>query len=172
MKTTTKKRTTPKAELVDIPLAKLVRNEANRTSYDVSDLAKSIKKHGLLTPLRVRPRGTVYEILAGERRWRALLLAGMRVARCEIVNVSDATALTELATENSKRQDLDPVQRSQLMRLLETVGFLISETENSYVLSSIEESTPCDWTIAKLHVLEVSRVSPIAQWTHGEATHD
>jgi ParB family chromosome partitioning protein len=98
-----------------------------RTSLDeesLAELAESIKIHGILQPVLVRPlAGTGYELIAGERRWRAAQLAGVdRVPA--IVRPSEDSERLELALiENMARSDLTPVQAAQACAaLVEELG--------------------------------------------------
>jgi ParB family transcriptional regulator, chromosome partitioning protein len=64
-----------KAQIRDLPISKILPNPAQpRLSYDeesLTELADSIREHGVLQPILVRPSGSKYELIAGERRWRA-----------------------------------------------------------------------------------------------------
>ncbi len=109
--------------VVVIPLAQLERHPLNRIidtgSEEIQKLAASIAEHGQLEPMRVRPIGQGrYQIISGERRYHALTIARSYGAKCIVVATDDATALKEVAAANSNRQDLNPVERGELMQLL------------------------------------------------------
>lgn len=70
------------------------------------ELAESIKNTGLINPITVRPAADGFELLAGERRWRAAKLSGATSIACHIVKVSDEQAFDILTVENLQRQDL------------------------------------------------------------------
>ena len=103
-----------------------------RTRFDaepLGELAESIRQHGLLQPLLVRRHHDGYELIAGERRWRAARLAGLSsvpaVVRSETGN--DEQLVLGLI-ENLQRSDLDPVEEARgLMRLTEEFGLTHEE---------------------------------------------
>lgn len=95
-----------------------------RTDLDdesIAELADSISKFGLLNPILVRPQGEGYQIIAGERRWRASRIAGLeRVPVC--VRASTETESLEMALiENLQRRDLNAVEEARGYRKLLTV---------------------------------------------------
>ncbi|MGI9464006.1 MAG: ParB/RepB/Spo0J family partition protein [Aestuariivirgaceae bacterium] len=81
---------------------------------ELDDLAKSIADKGLLQPIVVRPRrdGTTYEIVAGERRWRAAQRAGIHDVPVLIRELDDGEALEVALVENIQRTDLNPLEES------------------------------------------------------------
>ena len=88
----------------------------------LEDLANSIRKQGVVQPIVVRPlKGTDnYEIIAGERRWRATQLAGLHEIPAIIKDVSDQTAMCLALIENIQREDLNPMDEARaLSRLLQ-----------------------------------------------------
>ncbi len=88
----------------------------------LEDLANSIRKQGVVQPIVVRPlKGTdSYEIIAGERRWRATQLAGLHEIPVIIKDVSDQTAMCLALIENIQREDLNPMDEARgLSRLLQ-----------------------------------------------------
>ena len=82
-------------------------------------LAESIKEHGVISPILVTPgKGGTYKIVAGERRWRASKLAGLKESPC-IIKELNAQELSELAmVENLQRDDLNPIEESEGYRYL------------------------------------------------------
>lgn len=85
-----------------------------RRSFDAAalqDLAQSVREKGVLTPLLVRPAAQGYEIVAGERRWRAARLAGLGVVPIVVRDMNDEEALDLALIENVQREDLNPVDR-------------------------------------------------------------
>jgi len=103
-----------------------------RTRFDaepLGELAESIRLHGVLQPLLVRPLADGYELIAGERRWRAARLAGLQavpaVVRGDAAN--DAQLVLGLI-ENLQRTDLDPIEEARgLRRLIEEFGLTHEE---------------------------------------------
>ncbi len=108
-------------ELVDLNPHQ-ARQRFDETALD--ELRQSIQQHGVLEPLLVRPRGERYQIIAGERRYRAAINAGLSYVPVLIhpdVDDTDAAILTTL--ENLQREDLDPEDEArQFARLLELTG--------------------------------------------------
>lgn len=86
---------------------------------DLEDLAKSIRDKGLLQPLVVRPRaGGEFEIVAGERRWRAAQKAGVHEVPVLIRDLSDGEALEIALIENIQRSDLNPLEEARAYGML------------------------------------------------------
>jgi ParB family chromosome partitioning protein len=98
-----------------------------RTRMDeasLEDLAASIREQGVVQPILVRPvEGGRYEIVAGERRWRASQLAGLAEVPVFVKQVPDQAALALALIENIQREDLNPLEEAQgLQRLIEEFG--------------------------------------------------
>lgn len=85
-----------------------------RTNFDkesLQELAQSIKEHGILQPITVRKNAKgQFEIIAGERRWRAAQLAGLHEVPVLIKNIEDRAALELAIIENVQREDLNPIE--------------------------------------------------------------
>ncbi len=101
-----------------LPLEFVTPNPRNpRRSFadsDLTDLAQSIREHGIVQPVVVRPAGKTghYEIIAGERRWRAAQRAGLTELPVIIRDVDDRVALELAIIENVQRADLNPVEEA------------------------------------------------------------
>lgn len=101
-----------------VPLEFVTPNPRNpRRSFadsDLTDLAQSIREHGIVQPVVVRPTGKAghYEIIAGERRWRAAQRAGLTELPVIIRDVDDRAALELAIIENVQRADLNPVEEA------------------------------------------------------------
>ena len=98
-----------------------------RTRMDeasLDELAESIKEHGIMQPVLVRPvDGGRFEILAGERRWRAAQRAGLKDVPALVKMVPDASALAIGLIENIQREDLNPLEQANgLARLIDEFG--------------------------------------------------
>ncbi len=79
----------------------------------LAELAASIRAHGLLQALVVRPEGAGrWTVVAGERRRRAALLAGLRLVPCRVVELDDRAALEVMVVENDARSDVTPLERA------------------------------------------------------------
>lgn len=86
----------------------------------LQELADSIKQFGLLQPILVQDRKDYYEIIAGERRWRAARLAGLKEVPVIIKNYTDQEIVEIALIENIQREDLNPIEEAQAYkRLLE-----------------------------------------------------
>lgn len=87
-----------------------------RNSFDddsLNELAESIRENGIMQPLVVRPIEEGYELIAGERRWRASQLAGLTKVPVIIRDVDDQTALELALIENLQRENLDPIEEAK-----------------------------------------------------------
>ena len=98
-----------------------------RTKMDAASLAElalSIKEQGVMQPILVRPvDGGLFEIVAGERRWRAAQQAGLREIPALVKNVPDQAALAVALIENIQREDLNPLEEARgLQRLIDEFG--------------------------------------------------
>jgi ParB family chromosome partitioning protein len=98
-----------------------------RTKMDaesLAELALSIKEQGVMQPILVRPvDGGRFEIVAGERRWRAAQQAGLREIPALVKNVPDQSALAVALIENIQREDLNPIEEAKgLARLIDEFG--------------------------------------------------
>lgn len=89
----------------------------------LAGLADSIRRYGVITPLTVRRRDTGYELIAGERRLRASIMAGLHSVPCYIVSAEDEDSSLMALVENLQRRDLDFFEQAQgLRRLTELYG--------------------------------------------------
>jgi len=99
----------------------------------LKELADSIRERGVIQPLLVRGLGTGrYEIIAGERRFRAASIAGLKEVPVCIVDVDDQAAAAMALIENMQREDLNPLEESRgLARLIEEFGFTHEQAAKS-----------------------------------------
>ena len=84
----------------------------------LGDLTQSIRQHGILQPLSVRRIGTSYELIAGERRLRAGIQAGLTEIPCIVMNMDDQESGLAALVENLQRQDLDFIEEARGISLL------------------------------------------------------
>ncbi|HEU4828900.1 MAG TPA: ParB/RepB/Spo0J family partition protein [Gemmatimonadales bacterium] len=110
--------------LRDLPVAQVRPNPFQpRTHFDeaaLAELVASIEASGLLQPIVVRSRNGVYEIIAGERRWRAVQKLGWPTVPAVVKEADDQTLLTLALIENLQRHDLSPIDEAQgYQRLIE-----------------------------------------------------
>ncbi len=114
--------------LRSLPISKVEPNEEQpRESFDgekLEALADSIRSHGVIQPITVRRlEGDHYQIIAGERRWRAARMAGLLELPARIVDADDREAMVLALVENLQREDLNPIEQARgLRRLLEEYG--------------------------------------------------
>lgn len=97
--------------------------EQPRKNFDedaLQELADSIKQYGIVEPLIVQDRNTYYEIIAGERRWRAAKLAGLKEVPVIIRNYTDQEIVEISLIENIQREDLNPIEEAQAYKRLLT----------------------------------------------------
>jgi ParB family chromosome partitioning protein len=97
--------------------------EQPRKNFDedaLQELADSIKQYGLLQPILVQDRKTYYEIIAGERRWRAAKLAGLKEVPVIIRDYTDQEIVEISLIENIQREDLNPIEEAQAYKRLLT----------------------------------------------------
>lgn len=101
--------------------------EQPRTRFDetsLEELARSIRANGIVQPVVVRKKGSKYQIVAGERRWRAAQRAGLRKIPITLREIEDEKLLEIALIENIQRQELNPVEEARAYRkLIETIGF-------------------------------------------------
>ena len=84
------------------------------------ELADSIKSQGIIQPLLVRPHGgdNTYQIVAGERRWRAAQLAGLKEVPVFVRELSDKEVMAAALIENLQREDLNPIEEAEALQAL------------------------------------------------------
>ncbi|MEM1231323.1 MAG: ParB/RepB/Spo0J family partition protein [Pseudomonadota bacterium] len=112
----------------EVPVEKITRSRFQpRRDFDdeaLAELAASIKAQGLMQPVVVRPRpGGTFELIAGERRWRASQLAGMTHVPVVVKDANDEQASAMALIENIQREDLNPLEEAMALdRLREEFG--------------------------------------------------
>lgn len=118
-----------------VPIELIARNPRNpRRMFDESelhDLAASLRQHGIVQPVVVRTVSSGYEIIAGERRWRAAQLAGLVEIPVIVRDVDDRTALEIAIVENVQRSDLNPLE--------EALGYEQLIAEHGYTQNDLGE---------------------------------
>lgn len=102
-----------------------------RTFFDeakLEELAQSIKTTGIIQPLLVRPSGGLFELVAGERRWRAAQIAGLGRVPAIVREIPDDRLLEFALVENIQRQELNPIEEANAYRrLIESLGLTQDE---------------------------------------------
>jgi ParB family transcriptional regulator, chromosome partitioning protein len=114
-----------------LPLDRIVSNpEQPRLEFDedsLQELAASIREHGVLQPILVRPTGNnQYQLIAGERRWRASKIAGLDKISALVEEIDDETALEISIIENLQREDLSPLDEASMYdRMIREHGYSV-----------------------------------------------
>jgi ParB family chromosome partitioning protein len=85
---------------------------------DLSELIASVREKGIIEPILVRPQGAKFQIIAGERRYRAAVEAGLPEIPCVVRESDDAEAMELALIENLQRKDLDPFEEAEGLRVL------------------------------------------------------
>ncbi len=114
-------------ELLNLPLSKLHPSKENHrkvfNKQELQELADSIKAHGVLQPLLVRPLhegSSFFSIIAGERRYRAALLAGLQFVPTQVVTKEGISESLAMLHENIMRVDLNPIERAEAIKRMMT----------------------------------------------------
>lgn len=106
----------------EVPLESITRGIYQpRVHFDetaLQELADSISVQGLIQPVLLRKRGGGYELIAGERRWRAAKLAGLKVIPAIIREMDDSSVAAVTLIENIQREDLNPLEEAQALQRL------------------------------------------------------
>jgi ParB family chromosome partitioning protein len=109
-------------QIVRLPVSQITPNpqqpRQNFNEESLDDLVASIKSAGFLQPIVVRRFGEVYQIVAGERRWKAACKLGLSTIPAIVRNVSDEEMLEMALLENIQREDLDPVEKARAFKRL------------------------------------------------------
>lgn len=84
----------------------------------LEELAQSIRENGVITPITLRKTGDTYQIIAGERRWRASRMAGLHEIPAVVLDVDENTAYALALIENLQREDLNPMEEAEGYRRL------------------------------------------------------
>jgi ParB family chromosome partitioning protein len=150
--------TAPDGQLQQVAVTLLQRGEYQPRSYinedELKELAESIKQHGVMQPIVIRKLAETerYEIIAGERRWRAAQLAGLSHIPAIIRDISDQVAIALALIENIQRQDLNPIEQATALQrfheefglshqeIADTVGKARTTVSNLLRLLSLEDS--------------------------------
>ena len=114
--------------IIEVPISDIIPNRFQpRVVFDdagLEELANSIKTHGIIQPLVLRRFGDKYEIIAGERRFKASTLAGLAKVPAVISNIDDNKSAEVAIVENIQRRDLTPIEEARSYKLLLDKGYL------------------------------------------------
>ena len=172
-----------------VPIAEVESNSSQPRKYfdeaALAELAESIRQHGIIQPLTVRRLSSgYYQIIAGERRWRAARLAGLREVPVVIIEADDRKAAELAMIENLQREDLNPMEEAQGYQTLiqqyhmtqeeaaQRVGKSRPAVANALRLLDLEESVQRQVAEGKLsagHARALVPLSPALQKKAAEA---
>jgi ParB family chromosome partitioning protein len=120
-----------RAQLRELALDRILPNPAQpRLSYEeesLAELADSIREHGVLQPILVRPVGPQFELIAGERRWRASRLAERETIPAIVVEFDEQTALEASIIENLQREDVSPLEEAAMFAKMTGLGYSVRQ---------------------------------------------
>ena len=118
-------------KVVELPLEDVLPNRFQpRIKFNeesIIELSESIKEHGVIQPIVVRPVGDKYEIIAGERRYKASTMAGLTTIPALITNFNDKESAEVALIENVQRKDLTPIEEAISYKKILDMGYLTQE---------------------------------------------
>ena len=110
------------SEILSIPVHKIIKNKHQPRKVfkeqEIKDLADSIAQNGQIAPVVVRESGNQYELIVGERRWRATQLLNKDTISAIIVDVDEKTSAVMSIVENVQREDLNPMEEAESLKRL------------------------------------------------------
>ena len=121
-------------EYIDINDIKPNSNQPRKTFDEdkLQELAASIEEHGLIHPVVLRKVKRGYEIVAGERRWRAARIIGIREIPCIVKELSDEENMLLAIIENMQREDLNPIEEAEgISQMIDTYGLTQEQVSKS-----------------------------------------
>ena len=118
-------------EIIEVSLDDIIPNRFQpRLSFDedaLNELAKSIRQHGIIQPLVLRKVGNKYEIIAGERRYKASYIAGLSKVPAIIIDLNDNESAEVAIVENIQRKNLSPIEEAKSYKKLLDRGYLTQD---------------------------------------------
>ncbi|MGL4572720.1 MAG: nucleoid occlusion protein [Clostridium sp.] len=104
-------------EILKIDIKEIIPNTYQPRRYfneeALIELSESIKTHGIIQPITVRKRGEFYELVAGERRWRAAKIAELSEVPCNLIDITDTQSAEIALLENLQREDLNFIEEAE-----------------------------------------------------------
>lgn len=152
----------PEKQTTELRLSQIVPNrDQPRKNFDdeaLTELSDSIRKHGLIQPLLVRPLDDgSYQIVAGERRWRASRIAGLERVPVVIRELNDSETMEIALIENLQREDLNPIEEALGYKtLMDTFGMTQEQ-----VASRVGKSRPAVANALRLLALEENELKAL-----------
>lgn len=158
---------TETSQIKNIEISSIFPNEEQpRKEFDkklLEELRDSIKEHGVIQPIIVRKKGEGYEIVAGERRWRAAKAADLKEIPCIVKEIDDEEAVKLALIENLQRDDLNPIEEAfAFKKLIEDYKLTHEELaqslgkSRSYISNSIRLLNLDEEIIEKIKEGEIS----------------
>lgn len=118
-------------EILEISIEDIVPNRFQpRLTFDteaLNELASSIKEHGIIQPLVVRRLNDKFEIIAGERRYKAATLVGMKKVPCVVMELSDNESAEVAVIENIQRKEMTPLEEAKAFKKILDKGYLTQD---------------------------------------------
>ena len=118
-------------EIIEVALDDIIPNRFQpRLSFDedaLNELAKSIRQHGIIQPLVLRKVADKYEIIAGERRYKASYIAGLTKVPAIVINLNDNESAEVAIVENIQRKNLSPIEEAKSFKKLLDRGYLTQD---------------------------------------------
>ena len=122
-------------KILQIPIEDIIPNRFQpRLTFDdkaLQELSSSIKQHGIIQPLVLRKLGDKYEIIAGERRYKAAQMAGLTTVPAVISNIDDDKSAEVALIENIQRKNLTAIEEAKSYKNLLDRGYLTQEQYRS-----------------------------------------
>ena len=119
------------SNVLQVPIEDIIPNRFQpRLSFDdkaLQELSNSIKQHGIIQPLVLRKLGDKYEIIAGERRYKAATMAGLTSVPAVIAEIDDNTSAEVALVENVQRKDLTPIEEAKSYKNILDKGYMTQE---------------------------------------------
>ncbi|SHK57475.1 chromosome partitioning protein, ParB family [Clostridium cavendishii DSM 21758] len=104
-------------EIINVSVENIIPNTYQPRKFfnedALKELSQSISEFGIIQPLTVRKRGDLYELVAGERRWRAARLASLETVPCTVVEITDSESAEVALLENLQREDLNFIEEAE-----------------------------------------------------------
>lgn len=117
----------------------------------LAELADNIKANGVINPLTARPFGDAYQLVAGERRWRAAELAGLTEVPVYVRELTDVEATDIIVSENLFREDLHPLEEARQVQLL------LEQHENDAREAADVIGKPLSWVVRRARLTNLSK---------------
>jgi len=154
---------TPVGRLIPIEDIEPNPHQPRQALGDLSELVASVREKGILEPILVRPKGSRFQIIAGERRFRAATEAGLAEIPCVVRETSDAETMEIALIENLQRKDLSAFEEADGLKILaETYGYTHEKMAERIGKSRSALTETLSLTAMPDHVRELCRLADIS----------